>query len=63
MPWKIKEPMDERVSLIADWKSDNYSITELCNAISFRNLNSSLVYFFIADFLRDKNYWYWICKR
>jgi hypothetical protein len=35
MPWKIKEPMDERVSLIADWKSDNYSITELCNAISF----------------------------
>jgi transposase InsO family protein/transposase-like protein len=29
MPWKVKEPMDERVSLIADWKSGNYSITEL----------------------------------
>jgi transposase InsO family protein len=29
MPWKVKEPMDERVSLIADWKSSNYSITEL----------------------------------
>ena len=29
MPWKVKEPMDERVSLIADWKSVNYSITEL----------------------------------
>ena len=29
MPWKVKEPMDERVSLITDWKSGNYSITEL----------------------------------
>ncbi len=29
MPWKVKEPMDERVSLIGDWKSGNYSITEL----------------------------------
>jgi len=29
MPWKIKEPMDERISLITDWKSGNYSITEL----------------------------------
>jgi transposase len=29
MPWKVKEPMDERVSLITDWKSCNYSITEL----------------------------------
>lgn len=29
MPWKVKEPMDERISLIADWKSGNYSITEL----------------------------------
>jgi transposase InsO family protein len=29
MPWKVKEPMDERVRLIADWRSGNYSITEL----------------------------------
>ena len=29
MPWKVKEPMDERISLITDWKSGNYSITEL----------------------------------
>jgi len=29
MPWRVKEPMDERISLIADWKSGNYSITEL----------------------------------
>jgi transposase InsO family protein len=29
MPWKVKEPMDERVSLITDWRSGNYSITEL----------------------------------
>lgn len=29
MPWKVKEPMDERVNMIADWKSGSYSITEL----------------------------------
>ncbi len=29
MPWKVKEPMEERISLITDWKSGNYSITEL----------------------------------
>jgi len=29
MPWKVKEPMDERISLITDWKSGNYNITEL----------------------------------
>lgn len=29
MPWKIKEPMDERISMIADWKSGRYTITEL----------------------------------
>lgn len=29
MPWKVKEPMDERISLIADWKSGDYSIMEL----------------------------------
>ena len=29
MPWKVKEPMDERISLITDWKGGNYSITEL----------------------------------
>ena len=29
MPWKVKEPMDERVRLIADWRSGNYSIIEL----------------------------------
>lgn len=29
MPWKVKEPMDERVGLIADWRSGDYSVTEL----------------------------------
>ena len=29
MPWKVKEPMDERVGLIADWRSGSYGITEL----------------------------------
>lgn len=29
MPWKVKEPMDERIGLIADWKSGKYNITEL----------------------------------
>ena len=29
MPWRVKGPMDERISLIGDWKSGNYSITEL----------------------------------
>ena len=29
MPWKVTEPMDERIKLVADWMSGTYSITEL----------------------------------
>lgn len=29
MPWKVKSPMDERIGLIADWKSGGYGIGDL----------------------------------
>jgi len=29
MPWRETSPMDERLSLISDWKSGDYSVTEL----------------------------------
>jgi transposase InsO family protein/transposase-like protein len=29
MPWKVREPMDERISMIADWRKGDYGITDL----------------------------------
>lgn len=29
MPWKITEPMDQKVQLIADWQRTQYSVTDL----------------------------------
>jgi len=29
MPWKIAEPMDQKIQLIADWQRTQYSITDL----------------------------------
>lgn len=29
MPWKITEPMDQKIQLIADWQRTRYSITDL----------------------------------
>ena len=29
MPWKKVEPMDQKIQLIADWQSENFSKTNL----------------------------------
>jgi transposase InsO family protein len=29
MPWKITEPMDQKIQLIAEWQQEQYSITDL----------------------------------
>jgi transposase InsO family protein len=29
MPWKITEPMDQKIQLIAEWQKEQYSITDL----------------------------------
>jgi len=29
MPWKITEPMDQKIQLIAQWQQEQYSITDL----------------------------------